>query len=26
VLARTENVLETIFEALRRKEMDGRFD
>ena len=26
VLARTENVLETIFEALHRKEMDGRFD
>jgi very-short-patch-repair endonuclease len=26
VLARTENVLDTIFEALQRREMDGRFD
>jgi very-short-patch-repair endonuclease len=26
VLVRTEIVLETIFEALRRPEMDGRFD
>ena len=26
VLARTENVLETIYEALHRPEMDGRFD
>jgi very-short-patch-repair endonuclease len=26
VLARTENVLETIFEALHREELDGRFD
>jgi very-short-patch-repair endonuclease len=26
VLGRTEVILETIFEALRRPEMDGRFD
>ncbi len=26
VLARTESVIETIFEALRRPDMDGRFD
>jgi len=26
VFARTEQVMETIYEALRRKEMDGRFD
>jgi len=26
VLVRTESVLETIFEALHRREMDGRFD
>jgi very-short-patch-repair endonuclease len=26
VLVRTEVVLETLFEALRRPEMDGRFD
>ena len=26
VLSRTDSVLETIFEALHRKEMDGRFD
>jgi very-short-patch-repair endonuclease len=26
VLARTDTVLDTIFEALHRKEMDGRFD
>ena len=26
VLSETENVIETIFEALHRKEMDGRFD
>ena len=26
VLLRTESVLETIFEALHRQEMDGRFD
>lgn len=26
VLSNTEGVLETIFEALHRKEMDGRFD
>jgi very-short-patch-repair endonuclease len=26
VLSRTEVVLETIFEALHRPEMDGRFD
>jgi very-short-patch-repair endonuclease len=26
VLAQTENVLDTIFEALQRREMDGRFD
>jgi very-short-patch-repair endonuclease len=26
VLARTDSVLETIYEALQRPEMDGRFD
>jgi very-short-patch-repair endonuclease len=26
VLARTDQVVETIFEALHREEMDGRFD
>jgi very-short-patch-repair endonuclease len=26
VLRETENVIETIFEALHRKEMDGRFE
>jgi very-short-patch-repair endonuclease len=26
VLSETDNVVETIFEALDRKEMDGRFD
>jgi len=26
VLTRTENVVETIFEALRRREIDGRLD
>ena len=26
VLARTDQVVETIFEALHRKELDGRFD
>jgi very-short-patch-repair endonuclease len=26
VLSETDNVIETIFEALHRKEMDGRFD
>ena len=26
VLARTDSVVETIYEALHRKDMDGRFD